>query len=183
MKHVKLNPDEWLHYPALARETYYRMTSEGILLAAQAADGRLNAMTIGWGLFGLVWGRPLFQVLVRPSRYTYQCIERTSDYTVCVLPPELTEVATYCGTMSGRDVDKLSEKDLTILPSTHITSGGIAQANIVFECKVVHYNEVQAPAFPVEIVTNYYPDGDWHRIYFGEILGVSVSKEFFDSLP
>lgn len=181
MARTYLDPGKWLDTPALARETYERMTDEGILIASLDAAGKLNPMTIGWGVFGLIWGRPMFQVLVRPSRYTYQCIEHTRDYTVNVLPADLQEAATFCGTESGRDFDKMAEQDLTTLPSKHIASGGITQANIVFECRVVHHNDVQEPAFAEEIITNYYPDGDFHRVYFGQILAVSVEQRFLDA--
>ena len=179
MAHVDLKPDEWLNHPGLARETYERMTHEGILLASLDRQGKLNPMTIGWGVFGLIWGRPVFEVLVRPSRYTYQCIEHTGDYTVNVMPEALKDVAEFCGTTSGRDVDKMAANELTTLTSKHIASGGIAEANIVFECKVVHHNDVQEPAFNKEIISHYYPKGDFHRVYFGQILlvrtGASVA--------
>ena len=170
MAHVDLKPDEWLNHPGLARETYERMTHEGILLASLDRQGKLNPMTIGWGVFGLIWGRPVFEVLVRSSRYTYQCIEHTGDYTVNVMPEALKDVAESCGTTSGRDVDKMAAKELTTLTSKHIASGGIAEANIVFECKVVHHNDVQEPTFTEEIISHYYPEGDFHRVYFGQIL-------------
>ncbi|MHC4093622.1 MAG: flavin reductase family protein [Planctomycetota bacterium] len=179
MTRVDLDPNEWLDQPALARETYARMTSEGILIVSLHETGRLNPMTIGWGTFGLIWGRPMFQVLVRPSRYTYECLEHTGDYTVNVMPAELSDTTTRCGTTSGRDLDKMAQNELTALPSRHIKSAGLAQANIVFECRVVHYNDVKAPTFPDEIVTNYYPEGDFHRVYFGQILAVSVRQQFF----
>ena len=54
------------------------------------------------------------------------------------------------------------------------------EADIAFECTVVHYNDVRQPTFPEEIVTNYYSDGDFHRVYFGQILAVSVDKTFHD---
>ena len=141
MARVDLDPNEWLNHPALARETYERMTHEGILLASLDEAGKLNPMTIGWGLFGLIWGRPMFQVLVRPSRHTYGCIERTRDYTVNVLPDGLSDVPAFCGSKSGRDMDKMAQCDLAPLPGKHVKSAGIAQANIVFECEVVHYND------------------------------------------
>jgi flavin reductase (DIM6/NTAB) family NADH-FMN oxidoreductase RutF len=179
MTRIDVDPGQWLSHPALARETNDRMTREGILVAAPDIHGKLNPMTIGWGVFGLIWGRPLFQVLVRPSRYTYECIERAGDYTVNVLPADFAEAVTFCGTHSGRDVDKMAQLDLTLLPSKHIRSAGIGEANIVFECTVVHHNDVQQPAFPDEIISNYYPDGDFHRVYFGQILSVSVTKPLF----
>ena len=51
----------------------------GLLLAATKRSGASNVMTIGWGTLGIIWGRKIFVVLVRPSRYTYQFIEDSGD--------------------------------------------------------------------------------------------------------
>lgn len=182
MARAELSPDQWMRYPGLAGETYQRMVNEGILVAAPDESGRLNPMTIGWGVWGLIWGKPIFQVLVRPSRRTYECVERAGDYTVNVLPESMNEVADYCGTVSGRDADKMADRDLSPLPSKYISSPGIAQANIVFECQVVHFNDIQKKTFPDDILSNYYPEGDFHRVYFGEIKLVSVEQGFLDGL-
>ncbi|HNQ23980.1 MAG TPA: flavin reductase family protein [Phycisphaerae bacterium] len=178
MARVDVHPNEWLGHPGLVRETYARLTAEGILLASLNEHGRLNPMTIGWCTFGAIWGRPMCVVLVRPSRHTYTCIERTGDFTVNVLPEALGQVPDYCGTVSGRSMDKLRHLELDTLPSKHISSSGIACANIVLECKVVHRNDAQEAAFPEEILASYYPGGDFHRVYFGQVLGVSVDEAF-----
>ena len=74
----------------------------------------------------------------------------------------------------------MAEQKLTLLPSKHIRSGGIAEANIIFECKVVQRNDVVPDNFAPEIVSEYYPQGDFHRAYYGQILGLSVKQEALD---
>ena len=177
MERVDIAPAEWLDQPNLVRETHQRLTREGILMAVADADGKLNPMTIGWGVFGCIWGRDIFVTMVRPSRYTYECIEHTGDYTVNVLPAALQDAAASCGTVSGRDQDKLAINGLTPVPSQHIRSAGIAEASIVFECKVVHHNDLAPDTLPHEITAQYYPLPDHHRIYYGQILRVSASTE------
>ena len=183
MSRVDLNPERWMNHPALARETHARMANEGILLASLDANGRLNPMTIGWGVFGWIWGRPIFTVLVRPSRHTFGCIERTGDFTVNVQPAERADIPIFCGTVSGRDHDKMGELGLTLLPSGRVRTPGIAECTIVFECRVVHKNDVQPPALAGDITREYYPEGDFHRVYFGHILNVSVERGALDGLP
>ena len=58
---------------------------EGLLLVTTGADGKANIMTIGWGTIGCIWSRPVFIVLVRPSRHTYSRLEQVSDFTVMCL--------------------------------------------------------------------------------------------------
>jgi flavin reductase (DIM6/NTAB) family NADH-FMN oxidoreductase RutF len=182
VEHEIIKPSEWLLQPGLARETNLRLTHEGILLASRSSAGKLNPMTIGWGVFGAIWGRAMFLVLVRPSRFTYECLEATGDFTVNVMPADMPDVPDYCGTTSGRSIDKMAEKHLTERPSDHITSGGVAEANIIFECRVVHKHDVQQPAFTGDIISHYYPEGDFHRVYYGEILSVAVRQAFLASL-
>ena len=88
-----------------------------------------------------------------------------------------------CGTTSGRDRDKMFELGLTPLPSRQITSAGIADCPLVFECKVVHKNDVLPPELSDDITTEYYPEGDIHRVYFGQILAVSVQGALLESPP
>ena len=181
MDRVELPPSTWMDHAEIARETHARMAGPGILIASLDPAGKLNPMTIGWGVFGWIWGRPIFTVLVRPSRYTYGCIEATGDFTVNVQPADRKDIADLCGAVSGRDHDKMAELGLSPLPSRHISTPGIAECPIVFECAVVHRNDVDPPALAGDIKAHYYAQGDYHRVYFGVIRTVSVERGMFES--
>ena len=88
-----------------------RLDDGGLLLAATKRSGESNVMTIGWGTVGVVWGLPMFTVLVRPSRFTYQFIEDAGEFTVNVPSPDMRAFVDFCGTRSGRDVNKFAEFD------------------------------------------------------------------------
>jgi flavin reductase (DIM6/NTAB) family NADH-FMN oxidoreductase RutF len=141
-----------------------------VLLVSKGRGGAPNVMTIGWGTIGVVWGRPVFVVLVRPSRFTYGLIEQTGEFTVNVAPPALKEAAVYCGTVSGRDHDKFADKQLTPLPSNKVSPPIIEQCKIHFECKVVHKNDLIPSELDKAIPPQFYKAGDYHRLYYGEIL-------------
>ena len=151
-------------------ETVRMMAEVGLLLAAQDAEGKPNAMAIGWGSPGFIWGKPIFVVYVRPSRYTYRLIEETGAFTVNVPTPELSEAVSFCGSVSGRDHDKFTEMNLTAVAAKHVPAPLIKECPIQFECTVVHKNDVVPKALSEEIRTSAYPAGDFHRCYFGEIL-------------
>ena len=55
-------------------ETILKVLAKGAFLTT-AAGGRHNTMTIGWGALGNIWGKPVFTVMVRHSRYTHELIE------------------------------------------------------------------------------------------------------------
>lgn len=80
-------------------------------------------MTIGWGNVGIVWGKPIFMVAVRYSRYTYDLIEKAKDFTVSIpLKNNLKKELTYCGTYSGKDVDKFKECNLKLKKGRKVVS-------------------------------------------------------------
>ena len=159
-----------LDYRECLAETVQALGEGRVLLASKGKGGKPNAMAIGWGTIGLIWGKPIFLVFVRPSRYTYRLIEEGGEFTVNVLPASMREVVTYCGSVSGRDQDKLKEKGLTALASDKVSTPIIGEGIVHFECRVVHTNDVAPAALDEHIQANCYSGGDFHRLYFGEIL-------------
>lgn len=157
-------------YRKVLEETVRVMGDMGLLLAAQDARGKPNAMAIGWGSPGIIWGKSIFVVYVRPSRYTYKLIEETNAFTVCVPSQAFAKAVAFCGSVSGRDHDKFAEMKLTAVPGKHVRAPLIEECPIQFECAVVHKNDVVPKALTEEIRSGAYPGGDFHRCYFGEIL-------------
>ena len=153
-------------------EMVEQLDGDGLLLAATKHSGESNAMTIGWGTVGVVWGLPIFTVLVRPSRFTYQFIEDAGEFTVNVPSPQLSKFVDFCGTRSGRDVNKFAEFNIATSPGQRVSSVTIDPCPWVYECRVVQKNDVRPETFAPKIISAYYPRGDFHRVYYGEILGV-----------
>ena len=154
----------------------------GLLLVGAGKDGRPNAMTIGWGTVGIIWAKPIFAVLVRYSRFTFQVLEESDSFTVCVPAPEHYDAVDFCGTKSGRDYDKFSECNLTALPSSTISAPGIAGCPLIYECKIVHTNDVVPENLDANIKAGSYAQGDYHRIYYGEILALRTLPNAVDLL-
>jgi flavin reductase (DIM6/NTAB) family NADH-FMN oxidoreductase RutF len=152
------------------------MQARGLLLGAYDATGRANAMAIGWGSLGSIWGMPIWIVLVRPSRYTYQCIEHTGCFSVNVAGAELESAVMLCGTKSGRDGDKLAEARLAAEKGTSVLAPTIAECPIVYECQVMHRNDVLPDELVRELQEGPYASGDYHRVYFGRILSAAAAK-------
>ena len=150
-------------------QTLDKLAHGGVLLATIRGDGRSNAMTIGWGTVGVIWGLPVWVVLVRPSRYTYSLIEASGIFTVNVPSPEMKDLVTLCGTQSGRDVDKLAQVETSM--GREVACVTIEASPLVYECKVVHHNDVLPEALLPDITSRAYARGDFHRMYYGQIMG------------
>jgi len=159
------------------KETYKVMSREGLLLVSAAPDGKPNVMTIGWGTIGIIWGKPIFVVMVRHSRYTHECLEKVPEFTVNVPTPKMKGIAAFCGSRSGREVDKFAKKGLEALPSANVKPPLVGQCAIHYECRVVHKNDVVPDALARHILTGNYAQGDFHRFYYGEILRCCIEPE------
>lgn len=158
-----LNLSDVLH------ETLTKLDGNGILLLAGDPP---NPMTIGWGTIGPIWGRQVFTVLVRPTRYTFGLMENTKDFTVCVLPDGFRKQLAVCGTRSGRDIDKLSACNFVTLPCVQAQAQYIKSSEYHFECRIIHKHRIDADTLEPAIIERYYPIRDFHMIYYGEILGI-----------
>jgi len=146
------------------------MTSRGLLLGSYDAAGKPNVMTIGWGSVGAVWGMPVWIVLVRPSRYTYSCIEHNGCFTVNVPTASMSTACAAAGSRSGRDMDKFAECKLTAEKGKTVLAPVVSECPIVYECQVVHSSDVLPAKLADEILSGAYVNGDFHRVYFGKIL-------------
>ena len=148
---------------------------KGILLTTKHGD-KVNTMTIGWGTIGIEWGKPIFIAFVRESRYTKQMLEQNGEFTVNIPYGEADRsVLGFCGTKSGRDVDKIRELGLTLEEPNVISVPGIKELPLTLECKVLYKQKQDLAAIPADILAKYYPADasgyqDYHYAYYGEIL-------------
>jgi len=158
------------------------MTTRGLLLATWKEPGKANAMAIGWGMIGSIWSRPIWQVLVRPCRYTFQLLQQEQVFTVNVMPLALDAAVQLCGTVSGANRDKLAEAGLSVVPGTETPAPIIKESVIHYECHVVHSNDFLPEAMVPDIRTGCYPSGDYHHVYWGEIVDARVDTQALDKL-
>lgn len=129
-----------------------------------------NTMTIGWCQLGRLWGQPACTVFVRPERYTYQFMESSGYFTVSVLPPELKKVTAFCGSRSGRDVDKAGECGLTVRYGAG-DAPFFEEAEWAVVCRKLYAQDL-GPAcvtFGENILPYYGEKGGWHRMYVGRV--------------
>jgi flavin reductase (DIM6/NTAB) family NADH-FMN oxidoreductase RutF len=155
----------------------------GCLLVA--GDGKENnVMTIGWGLVGMLWGKPTFCVLVRKSRHTHQFLEKYGEFTVNVPRKGIQDAVELCGKKSGRDLDKFKEAGLTRIPSLKVKAPCIEECGICYECRVMWKTEVdeRVSKLPWNVKGKFYLKGDLHTIYFGEIVAARADEDVENTL-
>jgi len=146
---------------------------QGMLLTSgDFPSGHFNAMTVGWGSMGIMWGLPFVQVVVRPVRYTYQFMEKYDTFTVCAFSETYAPALDLLGNKSGRDGDKISESGLTPIASTLVAAPGYAQAALILECRKIYWDDLEKSQFLDPRLEKKYPAKDYHRVYYGEIVTI-----------
>lgn len=155
---------------------------KGVLLTT-SLDGKVNTMTVSWGTLGIQWGKPIFTVFVRQSRYTKELLDRTGEFTINV-PVESVDkkILSVCGTKSGREIDKVAQLGLTAVPGTTVAAPGFTQLPLTLECKVIYRQDQELNRICPESMTRYYATGtsdekDFHTAYYGQITAAYLIEE------
>ncbi len=160
-----------VNYLSVAEEVMQQIKSKGAFLVAKSKDGKkTNVMTIGWAAIGYMWSKPIMTVMVRKSRFTHHIIEKASGFTVSIPTDDLKEALNFCGTKSGRDVDKFKEYNLTTIPAQKVETPIIDISGFHYECKIVYKSEMNPDFLCKEYKEDIYTDNDYHTFYFGEIV-------------
>jgi len=132
-----------------------------VLITSVSSEGKYNVMTAAW-CTPVSFRPPLVAVSISPLRYTHELISETGEFAVNIPSIDLIDAVKYCGSVSGRDVDKFKETGLTPIKGREIKAPIIAECVAALECKVV--KSVEA--------------GD-HTLFIGEVVSFQVREGFF----
>ncbi len=143
----------------------HKMSTQGVFLSVPG-----NTMTIGWGWIGYCWKKPVFTVVVRPQRHTFDLIKKSGCFTVSVptsdaLRPQLL----MAGTRSGRDIDKFTGHGLTAQQAQSVDAPIISECGLHFECRTLMVSDMRNTDMDTDVSRLNYPKEDFHEMFFGEI--------------
>jgi flavin reductase (DIM6/NTAB) family NADH-FMN oxidoreductase RutF len=151
-------------------ENGFQWFHDAELLAAGDKE-KSNAMTIGWGGIGTLWGRTALTVYVAEKRYTKEFLDKAEYFTVMTFDVKDSKVLNYMGYNSGRDGDKAQALGL----HTAYTANGTpyyTEATMVIECKIMYVAPFDPNGFkndaPKKMYANF-PAGI-HSMYIGEVV-------------
>jgi flavin reductase (DIM6/NTAB) family NADH-FMN oxidoreductase RutF len=149
-----------------------------LLAAGDFRSGDWNCMTVGWGGIGAMWAKPFALVVVRPTRYTFEVMERSSGFTLCAFPEAFRKKLSWCGSHSGRDGSKARETGFTPIVSRFVAAPSFDEAELILECRKTYFGDLDPVHFLDPSTETHYPKKDYHRMYFGEIAAASGSAEY-----
>lgn len=157
---------------------------EWMLLAAGNEQNGYNAMTIAWGHLGAIWDRPTSEgriiiptaeVYVRPQRYTKEFVDKEGLFTISSFDESYRKSLGYMGSHSGREEDKIAKAGLTPVFSDETTY--FEEAKIIFVCRKIYHSTLMENGFiDTKIITDNYPEKDFHERYVGEIIKILVKE-------
>lgn len=119
-----------------------------------------NITTIAWT--GIINSEPpLVYVSIRPSRHSYSIIKNLGEFVINIPDEKLVFAADFCGTKSGKEVDKFKEAGLTKEKAQIVKAPLIKECPINIECKLKEIKKLGS-----------------HDMFIGEIVAVNADDEY-----
>ncbi|MBS1368991.1 MAG: flavin reductase family protein [Lentisphaeria bacterium] len=154
-----------------------------VLAAGAFPGGAFNAMTVGWGFFGCMWGEPAVTVFLRPQRYTLEVLDHCDTFTLSAFDPKYRQALTAIGGSSGREVpDKLARAGLTPVRSEEVEAPSFAEAELVLECRKLFRTELTGRNFiDKSLINAHYPERDYHVCFIGRVVRIAGDEKYLNS--
>ena len=154
----------------------FSMLDDEWMLITAGTKKSFNTMTASWGGFGILWNKPAAFIFIRPQRHTLGFVDREDFFTLSFFEEKYRDILSFCGSRSGREVDKVAETGLVPLETRN---GAIyfEQAKLILECSKLYRDKIRPENFMVrELEKNIYRQKDYHFVYVAEIVACMVRK-------
>ncbi len=165
--------------PNAVDEVFDRIGKEWMLITAKGKDAAgndvTNTMTASWGGMGILWNRPVAFCFIRPQRYTFQLTEQSERFSLSFLGEKYREALRFCGTKSGKDLDKFKSAGIT--PADFEGVPFVAEAELALICRKLYADDLKKQCFLVPELLSNYKEDDFHRVYVVEIEAVLKRNE------
>jgi flavin reductase (DIM6/NTAB) family NADH-FMN oxidoreductase RutF len=155
-------------------ENPFRIIGEEWMLIGAGNEKYHNMMTASWGNLGVLWGKNVATVYIRPSRYTLELVESEEYFSLCFFGKDKA-IHSICGTKSGRKIDKTKACNLT--PCYDQKAVYFQEAELVFICRKIYQSQIDSKNFLDEGINTCYREGDYHKMFIGEIVKTLKSTE------
>lgn len=140
-----------------------------MLVAATDKDGKTNAMTASWGGLGVLWGKKVAFVFIRPQRYTKKFVDDAENFSLSFFEESYKPMLGYMGKVSGKDEDKIKKSGLTV----QYKDGApvFKEASLTLICRKMYRQTLEEDCFIDKTnIGKWYPQKDYHDMYVAEIV-------------
>lgn len=140
-----------------------------MLVAATDKSGRTNAMTASWGGMGVLWGKKVAFVFIRPQRYTKRFVDEAAKFTLSFFDDSYKKMLGYMGKVSGKDEDKIAKSGLTVTDRNGAPV--FKEASLTLVCRKMYRDTLKEENFiDKSNIEKWYPQRDYHDVYVAEIV-------------
>ncbi|MGQ9632477.1 MAG: flavin reductase family protein [bacterium] len=118
-------------------EAWGKIRPEIVALVTSVDEaGKANIITLGWVMRCSV-NPPMVAVGINRRAYSHELISRTGEFVLAYPNSDMGDVAHFCGTHSGRDVDKFERTGLVPVKSRFVKPPCIEGCVANIECRLV----------------------------------------------
>lgn len=140
-----------------------------MLVSATDKDGKTNAMTASWGGLGVLWGKKVAFVFIRPQRYTKKFVDDAENFSLSFFEESYKPMLGYMGKVSGKNEDKIKKSGLTV----QYKDGApvFKEASLTLICRKMYRQTLEEDCFIDKTnIGKWYPQKDYHDMYVAEIV-------------
>lgn len=159
-------------YKAISAEQFLKNPFQTIgkdwMLITAGNEEKVNTMTASWGGLGVMYGKNVAYVVIRPQRYTKEFVDREDTFSLSFLGKEYRSTLNYLGTVSGHHEDKITNSGLTLV--RYEDTPYFDEASHVLICKKLFRQALSPESLLDEkLINTWYSNGDHHILYIAEI--------------
>lgn len=145
------------------------------MLITAGTPEHCNTMTASWGGVGVMWAEPSATCYIRPQRYTKEFIDKEELFSVSFLKDGHRDALKLCGSVSGRDHDKIKETGLTPVFIDGVPA--FEEADTILICRKMYRTSMNPADFiDKDADSKFYPEKDYHDMYIAEIVKAVVAE-------
>lgn len=150
------------------KENAFDMIGKKWMLITASDGDKVNSMTASWGGVGIMWGKPVAFIFIRPQRYTKEFVDKAENLSLTFFDEKYRKMLNYMGTVSGRDEDKIAKAELTT--EFYEKTPYFSEAETVMIVKKLYAQELSKDfLIDKSINDRWYPEDDYHTMYVCEI--------------
>lgn len=133
-----------------------------VMVSCQWGNNKPNIITAAW--VGVACSEPpMLSLAIRKSRFSHGIISKSGEFVVNLTTEELLKQTDFCGTYSGRDIDKFEKAHLTPMGGSVVKAPLIKECPINLECQVRHILELGS-----------------HDLFIADIVATHADEEYLD---
>ncbi len=125
-----------------------------------------NVMVAHWGTLGKLWGRNVFLLPIRSSKYSYQIVSQTKSFALNIPARDMRTEIALCDTLSGFNCNKFEALGLHPKRARSIDAYVLGECGLIVECNLL---ATISPDAIISQADGFKQDNTSHTLFVGEL--------------